>query len=69
MKSWTERIRQHALTHYAEDGWDFLVECWADEDIAEHYCGCKTYEEAVIAISDVLAAMDGYRHEIKVEAW
>lgn len=69
MKTWAERLRQHATVHYTEDGWDILVECWTDEYIAEHYRGCKTYEEAVIAISDVLATMDGYRREVQAEAF
>jgi hypothetical protein len=69
MKSWTDRIRQHALTHYTEDGWDILVECWTDEDIAEYFRGWKTYEEAVIAISNVLAVMDDVRRGIKAEAF
>jgi hypothetical protein len=67
MKTWAERIRQHATVHYTEDGWDILVECWTDEYIAEHYRGCKTYEEAVVAISNVLAAMDSHRSEIQAE--
>lgn len=69
MKTWAERIRQHATVHYTEDGWDILVECWTDEYIAEHYRGCKTYEEAVVAISDVLATMDSYRSEVQAEAF
>jgi hypothetical protein len=64
MKTWTERIRQHATVHYTEDGWDILVECWTDEYIAEHYRGCKTYDEAVIAVSDVLHTMNEYRQDI-----
>lgn len=67
MKTWTDRIRQHALVHYTEDGWDILVECWTDEYIAEHYRGCKTYEEAVVAISDALHTMDSFRHDIQAE--
>ena len=67
MKTWIERIRQHATIHYTEDGWDILVECWPDEYIAEHYCGCATYEQAVVAISNVLAAMNEQRKDIKAE--
>ena len=69
MKTWTDRIRQHATVHYTEDGWDILVECWPDEYIAEHCRGSKTYEEAIVAISEVLVAMDGYRREIQAEAF
>jgi predicted RNase H-like HicB family nuclease len=67
MKSWTDRIRQHALVHYTENGWDILVECWPDSYIQEHFRGCKTYEEAVTAISEVLHVMDGYRSDIQAE--
>jgi hypothetical protein len=69
MKSWTERIRQHALTHYTEDGWDILVECWTDEDIAEYFDGCVAYENAVMRISNVLYMLDGYRREIQAEVF
>lgn len=69
MKTWSERIRQHATVHYTEDGWDILVECWTDEYIGEITKGCKTYEEAVIACSDVLSAMDGFRKEIQAEVY
>ena len=67
MTSWIDRIRKHAIVHYNEDGWDILVECWDDAYIAEHYRDCKTYEEAVIAISNVLVAMDGWRREVQAE--
>ena len=65
IKSWVERLRQHATVHYTEDGWDILVECWTDEYIAEQYSGCGSYTEAVMKISDVLATMDRFRTEIQ----
>lgn len=69
MKTWAERLRQHATVHYTEDGWDILVECWTDEYINEIIGKSKTYEEAVIAVSDVLSAMDGFRKEIQAEVY
>ncbi len=65
MKTWTERLRQHATVHYTEDGWDILVECWTDEYINEIIGDCKTYEDAVITASNVLSVMDGFRKEIE----
>jgi hypothetical protein len=65
MKTWTERIKQHALTHYTEDGWDILVECWPDEYIQEHFRGCKTYEEAVSTIGNTLSSLADYRYDIQ----
>ena len=69
MKTWAERIRQHATVHYNEDGWDILVECWTDEYINEIIGDSKSYEEAVIACSEVLSVMDGFRKEIQAEAF
>lgn len=69
MKTWVELLRQHATTHYTENGWDILVECWTDEYIVEQYSGCKTYEEAIIQISETLAIMDSWRSEIQAEAF
>lgn len=28
-------IKQYALDHYEDGGWDVIVECWSDEDIAD----------------------------------
>jgi hypothetical protein len=64
MKTWAERLREHATCHYTEDGWDILVECWTDEYIHEIIRGCKTYEDAVVQCSEVLSVMDGFRSEI-----
>ena len=69
MKTWTERIRQHALVHYTEDGWDILTECWIDEYIQEHFRGCTNYTEALNAIARVLRAMDGWRREHIAEVY
>lgn len=59
------RIRQHALTHYEEDGWDILVECWSTNDILDCMGDANTFEEAIVRISDTLFVIDGYRKEIQ----
>ena len=69
MKTWSDRIRQHATVHYTEDGWDILVECWTDEYLNEIIGDSKTYEEALITCSEVLSVMDGFRKEIQAEAF
>lgn len=30
-----DAVIQHALTNYEEDGWDFLVECFTRDEIAQ----------------------------------
>ena len=29
----TEAVRKHAIENYNNGGWDFIVECYSDEDI------------------------------------
>jgi len=45
-----EAVREYALIHYNKDGWDFLVECWDDEDIEEQIEGARTPAGAKIAV-------------------
>ena len=60
-----KRIRDHALIHYNEDGWDILVECWTDNDIIDCVGDARTFEAAIIALSDTLSLLDEYRQEIQ----
>lgn len=60
-----DRIRQHAITHYEENGWDILVECWTDADILERIDG-KNAEEAIVHLLDILSVIDDYRTEIRL---
>lgn len=60
-----DSIRQHAITHYEEDGWDILVECWSDDDILEVIGDSTNFEEAIITLSDTLSTINEYRQEIQ----
>lgn len=42
-----EAVKAHALAHYEEGGWDVVVECWDDAQIAEHVKGTRTVTGAV----------------------
>ncbi len=35
MASKVEAVKAHALAHYEDGGWDVIVECFSDEDIAD----------------------------------
>lgn len=63
------RIRDHAHTHYEEDGWDILVECWSVNDILDCIGDANTFEEAIIRVSDTLSLIHGYRAEVQSEAF
>lgn len=64
-----KRIRQHALANYEKDGWDYLVECYSDDDIIQIVAGCESYEAAIERLNKGLKAKDDYRREIQSEAF
>lgn len=66
-----EAVKAHANTNYEEDGWDYLVECYSDEEVAELIldAGAKTNAEAIKAVGEVMKIKDDYRKEIQATAW
>jgi hypothetical protein len=63
------KIREHALRNYNEDGWDYLVECYSDDDIIQIVAGCVSYEAAISRLAKGLKAKDDYRRDIQSEAF
>lgn len=56
-------VREFALLNYNIGGWDFLVECWADADIAETIAGAKTAAAAIARCKRILSVLDEHRAE------
>ena len=46
MQELVNAVRQHADTIFS-NGWDFIAECWTDEDIAAEIKGCRTAAGAI----------------------
>lgn len=44
-------IKAHALAHYEDGGWDVVVECYNDSDIADTIKGATTEAEAIEAFA------------------
>lgn len=42
-----EAVKAHALAHYNDGGWDVIVECWDDEQIAERIGQARTVKGAL----------------------
>jgi hypothetical protein len=47
--SLVDAVKRHALDHYndKEPRWDYIVECWTDEEIAIEIAGCSTEAGAI----------------------
>lgn len=51
-----EFIKAHALANYEAGGWDVVVECWDDAEIASHLqtCNAQTEGEALAAFAPLI---------------
>jgi hypothetical protein len=48
------QVRVHAVRHYADGGWDVVVECWSDEDIREQIGRARTLKGALAKLAEVI---------------
>lgn len=60
-------VRQYATSNYNKDGWDYIVECWADDEIAEEIKGCRTEDGAIKKVRKVAKLLDERRQEVRAE--
>ena len=60
-------VRAHALENYETEGWDFVVECWTDADIAERIGEARTVEAAIAAVGRIAGLLDERRSEVRAE--
>ena len=71
-----EQVKAYAREHYEDGGWDVIVECWSDEDIAEQIGSARTLNGAIKRFKDIVAIYsdrqaDGrsYQEPFNVEDW
>lgn len=61
-------VRAYAEAHYEEDGWDFLVECWEDADIAAEIGAVRSAEAAIARCRRALKTLNDHRAEVRATA-
>ena len=66
-----EAVKSHALNHYEQDGWDYVVECYDDEDIALiiNEKSATTVSKAIKAVGKIVKSADVHRKEIEATAF
>ena len=58
-------VRDHALANYEREGWDYLVECWEDDEISRCMKDAATPEEAIKRCREVVMTLDEQRSEVR----
>ena len=65
MKNLIDAVKAFACSNYEKDGWDILVECYSDDDIAELIGNRKTIDSAIKACRKDVKERDSWRKEIE----
>lgn len=59
--SLVEAVKAHAAAHYEDGGWDVIVECWEDQQIADTLTNAldaiETPEQAIAHFGDGAVAV------------
>lgn len=63
-----EAVKAHALTHY-EQGWDVIVECYDDADIAELIGAARTVKGAITKAAYLVNIRESYAADIRATAF
>jgi hypothetical protein len=64
-----DAVRAHAMRYYNKDGWDYLVECWSDEDIADYIEGAENKATAIQNCHEVVLLLAEQRGSVMAEAF
>lgn len=66
METLVRCVKNHAEQNYNSDGWDYLVECYDDNEIAEMIAECKatTAKQAIEYVGSWMREKDAYRSDI-----
>lgn len=51
-----KQVREYAEANYENGGWDYIVECWSDEEIADAIAGAKSKSAAIRKLSRFVKA-------------
>lgn len=66
---WIAAVRKHAVDHYNQNGWDYVVEAWDDEDIARAIGNATTLKGAIWNVGRAIKPLADYRADIKASAF
>ncbi len=71
IEAMVEAVKAHAIKNYDSDGWDTIVECYEDRELAEEIreSGASTIAEAIERIGKGCKTYDGHRKDVQAEVF
>ena len=67
VKDLVAAVKAHAIENYNKDGWDYIVECWSDDEIAEEVKACRTEAGAIKKVRATAKLLNERREEVRAE--
>jgi hypothetical protein len=61
-----DAVKAHALRNYNRGGWDVVVECWSDEEIAAVLDGTDSSFETRPAVTSLPRALKRFRDIVSI---
>jgi hypothetical protein len=68
VKELVEAVKDHAEQHYDEGGWDVIVECYDDAEIAEVIKGVRTVKGALARFAPLVSVWDERQTDARISA-
>lgn len=62
-------VKKHASENYEREGWDYVVECWADSDIADTIGKASTLDGAIRNVKRIIGILNERRQAVVNEAF
>lgn len=67
MQNLVEAVKAYAIKNYERDGWDYVIECYSDSDIAAIIKTARTPAGAIKMVRAEIKPHADYRDEIRSE--
>lgn len=64
-----QAVKDYATKNYNKGGWDVIVECWSDEQIAKCIGGARTERAAIRAVRQIVDAYADRQADAKNSAF
>ena len=64
-----EAVQKHAVVNYEVSGWDYIVECWTLQEIADvlTHCNITTVSEAIAHYAELARLFHDRRTDAEAE--
>jgi len=60
-------VKKHAREHYEEGGWDYVVEAYDDNELAEAIGNAQTVRGAIANVRKIVGVQDSVRSDVEAE--